>query len=342
VPLIVHGIHNVIAQNLICVVAALTSGQAVPEPGSISGIVVNGSRNDAPVAGAEVVLRVRVNREFVVAAETTTDKRGQFRFDNIPADPDYIYLPGANWQAVHYPGRRLRLNSQRRDVNVRLRVHDAVEEPNPLVVSKHEIVIETQPDALRITESMVVDNPGQTTYVGRSAKADGRVATLTLSIPADFVRTTFHKEFYGKRFVLIDGKLVTNIPWTPGRRELKFTYVLPNPIGNRVWLRPVDRPTSDVHVVVLTTKPDEVAGNLNRTSSRGAKSVEFAAETLSAGQFIEIEFGRPPVSLAAYGRWVALVVLAGAIAATIGVRAIRKRKRRIEPAQSRRAAARRS
>lgn len=57
------------------------------------------------------------------------------------------------------------------------------------------------------------------TYVGRPAHEGGRTATLRLSIPSDFHRTTFHKEFYGRQFTLIDGRLVTDIPWAPGHTK---------------------------------------------------------------------------------------------------------------------------
>lgn len=281
--------------------------------------------DDRSVPDTVVALRVRVDGQFVVAGETTTDAQGRFLFDNIPADPDYVYLTGANWQTVHYPAQRIRLDHDQRQANVRITVHDAVQTPSPLVVRKHDIRIESKSEALRVTESLLVDNPSQTTYVGQPKKADGRAATMTLSIPADFVRTTFHEEFFGRRFTLIDGKLVTDIPSTPGTRELKFTYVLPNASGDRVWSRAMDLPTSDVHVSVKSETPDDIASNLKRSERDAAGNVTFTSELMSAGQIIQVEFGRQPISFAVTGRWLALVVLVGAIAGTMLVRAIRGR-----------------
>ena len=38
---------------------------------------------------------------------------------------------------------------------------------------------------------------------------------------------TFHQEFHGRRFDLIDKHLVTGIPWTPGQRDVTFSYHFP-------------------------------------------------------------------------------------------------------------------
>ncbi len=201
------------SQFILTALFALTV-QTTPVAGSITGVVVNASRNQAPVAGAEVVLRVKLQGQFVVAAECISDLQGRFAFDNIPADSDYIYLPGANRDGIHYPGSRVRLSEQTPNARVRLTVHDTVADPNPLVLRSHEITLHPETDALRVTESLLIDNPSSETYVGRPEGESSRAATLRLSIPSDFRRTTFEKEFYGRQFTLIDGHLVTDIPWT--------------------------------------------------------------------------------------------------------------------------------
>ncbi len=288
-----------------------------PVAGSISGVVVNASRDMAPVARAPVVLRVQVDGQFVVAAECNADEQGRFIFENIPADDDYVYLPGANRAGVHYPGSRISLNGQMPHARVKLKVHDPVAEPNPLVLRRHHITIRSETDALRVTETLLIDNPSSHTYVGLPARQGGRAATLYLSIPSDFRRTTFHKEFFGRQFTLIDGRLVTDIPWTPGQRELEFTYVLPNQDRYPVWQRPLDLPCDNLRVTVHSENPDDVDGNLPRAVSRSAGTVTFESTgVLPAGHQIHLRLGSVPVSPASYARWLALAVLFGLIAAT--------------------------
>jgi len=306
--------------------------QTPPVAGSISGVVVNASRDQAPVSNAEIVLRVKLEGQFVIAAEGVADDEGRFLFDNLPVSADYIYLPGANRNGVHYPGSRVRLTAETPHARVKLPVHDTVAEPNPLVLRRHDIILQPEPDALRVTETLLIENPSDRTYVGKPAQSDGRAATLRLSIPADFRRTTFSNEFYGRQFTVFDGRLVTDIPWTPGVRELAFTYVLPNEDRNRVWERPLDLPCDHLRITVDTEVPDEVVCNLTGETSQTPGSVTFESkgQTLPAGHVVRLQLERLPITLATYGRWLALAVLVILIATTSLIGARYRRRQQLQ------------
>lgn len=285
--------------------------------GVIEGAVVR-ALDQTPVSGAEVVLRAKVDGQLLPVAETTADAQGRFRFEHLPADGAYVYLPGANRDGIHYPGPSVRLSSLRRRAQVSLAVHDAVTFPNPLVVRRHEIVFCPQPDALEVTESMLIDNPSPACYVGQSAGEDAEPVTLQLAIPANFERITFASEFFGRRFSLIDGKLLTGIPWPPGQRELTFSYLLPNSQRHYEWQRPLDLPSEGVRVLVRSDSPQQVACNLNRAPRQEDGVIAFEAHerTLSAGYVLRVELGHLPISAMTYAPWGALALLAGLILAT--------------------------
>ena len=302
--------------ELMLLILATLPMQTVPDSGSISGVVVNASHHDMAVPHVEVALRVKVDGQFVIAGETTTDDLGRFRFDDIPADPEYVYLAGANWQTVHYPGQRIQLSASQRDASVQLDVRDAVQTPDPLVVRRHEISIEREPDALKVTETLLVENPSPTTFVGLPKKEEGRAATFSLSIPSDFVRTTFHDEFFGRHFALIDGKLVTDVPWTPGEREVTFTYVVPDPTGDRVWERRLDLPTSALQVLVKSETARVVNPRLLASDSHRPGVLSFSAEFLPAGDVIRIDLNSRSQSIGLDVRWLALAVLVTGILVT--------------------------
>jgi hypothetical protein len=310
----------VMLPRLLLVVCAVLPGPSTPDQGSIGGTVVNASDGRLPAGGAEVVLRVKVDDQLAIAAETIADARGRFLFEPLPVDADLQYLPGANRAGVHYPGKSVRLTPERAHASVELAVHDAVAEPNPLVARRHEIVVRSEPGALRVTETIRVDNPTSTSYVGQAVCDGAEPVTLRLAIPSDFERVTFDEEFFGRRFSQADGKLVTGIPWTPGERELTFTYLLRNEQRHRLWARPLDLPCSHVRVSVFTDEPGEVSCNLGPGSSqrRGETTLEFESvgKTLPAGYVVRLEMGCLPVPWMAYGRWLALVALVGLIAGT--------------------------
>lgn len=296
--------------------ALMASAQATGNTGTIDGMVVNASQDDRPVAEAEVVLRVQIDGQFTAVEQTVSDSEGRFRFESLPVGLDMIYLPGANRDGVHYPGRRIELTSRRSNGYVTLAVRDAVAEPNPLVVREHEIVIHGEPGVLHVVEAMLVDNPGQTTFIGQAGESKIPI-TLSLGIPMDFERLTFDKEFFGRQFVISGGRVVTNIPWTPGPRWLRYTYSIPNEDVGRLLLRKLDLPSEHVRIRVLHDQPEEVTCNLPAVTdvAPGEAVFQTGGELLPAGHEIQVTLGRLPLPWMVYARWSALAVLLGLMAA---------------------------
>ncbi len=288
--------------QLVFAMCLIVPGQFIPVDGTIRGTVVNATQGRVPVTRTEVVLRAAVDGRFVPLAEATTDAHGRFLFTGLPVGADYLYLPGANRDGVHYPGKRIVLTREHPYADVELEVCDSVTHPSPLVIRRHEITIRPEPGVLKVAETIVVENPTNATYVGRPTEESKTPVTLRLAIPSDFDRTTFHKEFYGRRFSLVDERLVTGIPWTPGRRELKFTYTLPNTERHRLWERPLDLPCSHVRVRVETDKPEEVLCSLDRWSelAPGELVFESKGQTLPAGHVIRVEL--PGSSFLGFGK----------------------------------------
>jgi hypothetical protein len=315
------------AQVLLLLASTVPGDPGTLPQGVIQGVVLHAG-DQKPVARAEVGLRVRLEGRFVLIAETTADAYGRFTFRQLPVGEDFQYLPGANCDGVHYPGPRVHLTWERPAADVRLTVCDAVHSPSPLVARHHEILICPEPGLVKVSETILVDNPSSLSYVGQAAGGQNRPITLRLSIPPDFQRTTFDQEFFGRHFSLADGKLVTSIPWTPGLRELKFTYVLANPKSRFHWDRPLDLACSSLTLIIRTARPDEASCNLDVKPVRRGDEVTFAfsGRNLPAGQVIRVDIGRLPRPWMAYGRWLALAVLIGLVGSTGLVLGWRHRK----------------
>jgi hypothetical protein len=296
----------------------LAWGPSSDEGGVIRGRVVNMSQHEAPCAGAEVLLRARVEREFAPVAQTVADTDGHYRFDGLPLGPEYLYLPGANYREIHYPGRRVALTRAQPTGYVTLEVWDTVAEPSPLVIRRHEIVIQTDAQAVQISEAMLVDNSASATYVGRAASENGAALTMQLNVPSEFEQITFEKEKFGREFFLLHGQLVTGIPWTPGPHWLRFTYRMRPEFLRGGWLRPLDRPCDSLRVGIQHLRPDEVVCNLPSAAgeSPGERVFQSAPGILPAGHVLHVQLGPMAVPWSIYARWGALAVLVGLIAGT--------------------------
>ena len=229
-----------------------------------------------------------------------------------------VYQAGATRHGIFYPGPRIRLTDLQPIARTELSVCDAVASPNPLVLKKMDVTIRPETGLLKVTESLLLENPSHTCYVGEAAHDGADPVTLELSIPPDFERTTFDQEFFGRRFAVVNNKVVTSVPWPPGQRELRYTYVLRNTQEVSQWKRPLDLPCSNVTVRVEGKSPDEVRCELLRRTTAGEKTVVFesAGQELPAGQVLQVELGRLPLPWMTYGKWAAvavmLVLIAGA------------------------------
>jgi hypothetical protein len=286
---------------------AVTADPAT-EAGVLEGVVVNGSQYLAPVADAAVVLRVNHQGTFISVAQTTADKNGRFRFEQLPLAPDLIYLPGANFKDIHYPGSRVKADGQQQLTSQIIVVYDTADKPNPLIASSHEIEVRPGRGLLVVTETITIANRTNRSYVGSAAGPDEHPITLRLSIPPEFEKVTFEKEFFGRQFQLNEERLETQIPWTPGKRELKFTYRVP--IEDQYWLfnRPLDLPTEHVRIQIAGDRTDDVSCNLPQTSASSSNGVVFesSGNVLPAGHAISLQLGNLPLPWTAYARWAAL------------------------------------
>jgi hypothetical protein len=303
--------------------AALGIGANSPQDNtqSIDGVVLNGTRGGIPVPGAEIILRTPDDLSPV--AQTTADHEGRFLFTNVPVQSGLVYLPGANHQGVHYPGPRMRLIPGGSIARVHITVFDAVTTASPLVAEKHEIDVLVKTGVLKITETILIRNPSLTTYVGSTPGEDWS-RTLALSIPQAFERVTFSGEFYGRRFRIGNGCLETALPWTPGRRELRFTYYVPVKEQRGELERVLDLPCSLVHVRVRGEGADQVACNLKRVEGPDKNIALFeSSEQLRAGYRISLQLGGLPIPWFVYGRWAALGLFAILVVGTLAARLFR-------------------
>jgi hypothetical protein len=256
-------------------------------------------------------------------AETSADREGHFVFTNVPVQPGLVYLPGANHEGVHYPGPRVKPLPGGDVTRVRITVFEALTTTSPLVAEKHEINILVKTGVLEITETLLISNPTLTTYVGSTPNEDWS-RTLALSIPQTFEHVTFFGEFYGRRFKLVNSCLETDLPWTPGKRELRFTYYVPVREQRRTLERALDVPCSLVRIRVQGEDAGQVACNLKRVDGPEKDIALFESSgQLAAGYRICFQFGSLPIPWFLYARWAALGVLATLALGTVAARFLR-------------------
>ncbi len=303
-------------------------GDELPPPtGDIHGVVLDGTNGNRPAADVAVILRAGPDGALAPMAETRTDIYGKFSFDSLPLDASTTYLVGAERGGVYYPGARTRLVDRYRLMQTTIVVYDAEESASPLIAQRHEIDLHVEQKLMTVRETIVISNPTLTTYVGQPA-SDGSRVTLELSIPPNFDRVTFDEEYFGRRFRIVDHRLQTDIPWTPGRRELKFTYHVPLENASGVFHRPLDLPCGDFRIQARGENIQRLTCNLPQPMADvgdAAAIFNWLGKPFPPGYRIELKIGAQPFVWLRFSRWASLVVIVFLAIATIIV--LRKRER---------------
>jgi hypothetical protein len=303
---------------LLTALMAASQGDVSPDTkGKLEGIVVNGSRDDAPVAGADVLLRAGRENYLEPIEKTKADAQGRFQFC-VPLDSRMIYLPGADQDGVYYPGKRVQLDERHPQQHVAVRVFDAVKRPSPLVADHLSIEVDVDQQVMTVRETVMVKNDSLTTFVGERIGSDAP-ETFRLRIPPNFDRVTFAKEFYGRRFRIVDHALVTDIPWPPGQREVSFAYRVPLEHGAGIFRRTIDLPCTEIAIRVRGAESDGISCNLPAIQKAGREVVfASAGRLMGTTDAIELQIGKlsPPWSV--YARWgvvglLSVLILASAL-----------------------------
>ncbi len=311
---------------LILVLAFTTADYYGVPTGVIRGVVVNGSQGDKPLANAKVVLQAGTNGMLESVGETTTDREGKFRFEDVPIDPSVTFSAGAERDGIHYPAGRFQLNTTRTSADVRIRAFDSITTPSPLQALHHQIEMTVQNDVVIVKEALQIANRSNFTYVGETV-GDAPLATLRLTIPPNFDRVTFGSEFFGRRFRVVEHQPVTDIPWPPGERELTFMYKIPLEESGGLLHRMLDLPTEDLTVRVLSAGGKKLHCNLVTAKQANDETVFIPQDKQLAAKFvIELQIGDPPIPWGKYARWGAVSTLALLIATTVGISQLRKRR----------------
>lgn len=313
------------------------SSQVVAD-GVIEGVVQNATQRNADTAGVNVVLRAQIDGQLAIVAQTVADVGGRFRFTGLPLREDVVYLPGANKDDVHFPGPRIRLQPGQPTAAALISIYDSSSTPCPLIVDEHAVTLRSEPGLITVRETLHINNPSSTCYVGTPGHEGAFPVTLQLGIPKEFERVTFDKEAWGRQFHLINDQLVTSLPWPPGTRELSFTYVIRPAERTETWRRQLSLPCRKLRLTVESSQAHDTRCNLPRRTSDAHEQVRYESgeQPLSAGFVVDLQLNEQPISVVTHARRgaVLLSVGLGIVAGWVALRNRSERKHAVssEPA----------
>ena len=271
---------------------ALAAGAA--GVGSISGVAVNGTHANAPLAGQQVTLQITIGSDAKDLATVTTDAQGHFAFGAIDlsgAALGGVYAVYTTFQGGTYATPAINLNTNPTQTTT-LTVYDATQDSANLSVSLATILVR-QPDVTHglvgIGEFITIHNSGTTAFVGSlpTNTASGAMPSLVrFSLPANAQNVTTGVGFFNTTTIRIDTGFAAAATVPPGQSEFAFAFDLPYTGSTLGIPYKAEYPTTQVVTLVPTNLRGMAGGSIvsqGDVTAYGAKYHVYAANNVANG-----------------------------------------------------------
>jgi hypothetical protein len=197
---------------------------------TISGVVVNGAHDNAPLAGQQVTLQDVSGDAPRDIALTTSDATGRFSFEHINDTGAAIYRVTTSFQEGYFTSAVLPL-AQIPSSGVTLSVYDVTHSAaNLRVLSATALFREPRPanGLIGVAELFTFQNESATAFVGTTDPVDGQpMGLLRFALPAGATNITLGKGFDGAQAVQVPTGFGANATIPPGQTQFAFVFDLP-------------------------------------------------------------------------------------------------------------------
>jgi 5-hydroxyisourate hydrolase-like protein (transthyretin family) len=247
-----------------------TAAYAAAGPGRISGQLLDGTKNNAPVAGQSVTLQMAQGDTASDLTTVKTDAQGRYIFSNLNADKTINYAVYTLYHGAQYVTDLIDL-STRPVQQVNLTVYDATTSTANIVIVQATILIhkpDAQKDVFTVSELFAFKNLGTTTYVGSLNASAGMPNALRFSLPRGARNVSLSKGFDGYRSIAVDQGFATEAAVPPGDSEFSFSFDVPYTTSSYDFSYTVVYPTVQLSLLV----PPVLHANSAALASQGLTS----------------------------------------------------------------------
>lgn len=289
------------ALPVICVLAlCLIPAQIFAQnQGAIEGQVVNLTAEGGSVEGLTVTLRVFMGMAEQTPQTTITDAAGRFRFENLSTGADHGYKLHLDYQGVEYGSDLLTFSAGETTLSVPIQVYDSIESDEVVSIERAHIFVDFRDGGLAVGEMYIFSNSSDRIYIGAEAVAEGKRATLRLSLPAGATGLAVEGGELGQRFFETENGFVDTWSLPPGQASgrLMFSYALPYDPSGYDLVRDILYPLKAINVLVADVGVDVASKQLTLEGSRGMQGQSYlnlTAQDLGKGERLVVHFSGSP------------------------------------------------
>lgn len=307
----------------------LSSAQATA---TLAGTIKNGTEGGRDIAGLEVQLLALAHdtgQPLGPPRTTRTDTTGAFSFNDIEPGGKQGYLVSSVYQDVIYTSDLTVFQPGEARKTIELKVFEPTTNASAVRLRQQHLVIDvdTEQRVLKMLDISVLQNRGDTTFIGRGA-AGGE--TFQLMLPPG-IREINLDAGLEENTVQIPGGLAYTAPIRPGETTLVMTYLLDYTSANLTLTKTVSLAADTMDVLVADRGMKAVSPHLATLPAvelSGRSYVHLGRKNLAPGSPVAIQFSELPGASfwpAIPAQWptalaISLGVGVGAYAAAVAVR----------------------
>jgi hypothetical protein len=220
-----------------CLILASAFGALAPvvgahalATGNITGVVANGTHQNAHLAGQKVILQRTDGTATQDIATTVTDGNGGFSFSSLPIDANAMYAAYTTFQGGQFSSQTVKLDSDT-PAALQLTVYDTTNDDANLRVSAATLLVR-QPRPVNgligIGEIVTIENIGATAFVGTlTGDASKPMRLLRFATPPNASDLSLGIGFDGSQVVTTDKGFGSTATVPPGTTDFAFSIDIP-------------------------------------------------------------------------------------------------------------------
>lgn len=330
-----------LAIHAILVLAVLLALGAVLAPpalaagsGTITGQVVARTSGAAAVGETEVRLHTfakATGDEIGSAVAARTDGTGRFSFAQLDTAVDRGYVVTAEHRGVTYSSGLVVFTAGETTAVADVEVYELTDRAEWIWLRQQHLIITPDPAAgtLQVVEIAIVQNGGDTTFVGADRGAG--VETVRLVLPSQAYDVDLGR-LLARSAAMQPGAIVYSGPLLPGQTELVLAYAVSLTNGGYTLPKLLTLDTDAIDVLIedvgLTARSTQLEGPVTADAA-GKRFLRLSGRGIAAGTVVSIELaGAGSASVAGDLSNVAAPLGLGALALATGYVLLAPRLRR--------------
>lgn len=189
---------------------------------------VQGTKDGPPVRGDEVEIGLFHREALVKRLSGRLDDHGELLLGDLPVGLAITPVVQIKHAGVTYQESGSSMDATKPGANLDIIVYEVSETPPPWKVALRHMVVEPAESGFAVSETLVVENPSDRTWIGAPADEHNRRATIPIHLPVGASRPELVQGFHGWCCSEhADRSLTVQMPMMPGKTTFKFAYLAP-------------------------------------------------------------------------------------------------------------------